>query len=173
LGQITFHFIIYYYKNVFFIVFSEVALLAAKSVKRDTVQFVFGTISNLSPHFFNSQIFIRCLLVGVREGLWVEISLSYKWKQIGIFLAPETSHIMALKIKDYIIYSLLLTHHYLRLIVDDHSYSGTSPERGRAPPPGGCLSWRLGILWLIVADHDCIYWLYLYGPDLLYLYLLL
>jgi hypothetical protein len=23
------------------------------------------------------------------------------------------------------------------------------------------LSWRLGILWLIVADHDCIYWLYL------------
>jgi hypothetical protein len=40
------------------------------------------------------------------------------------FLAPETSHIMGLKIKDYIIYSLLLTHHYLRLIVDDHSYSG-------------------------------------------------
>jgi hypothetical protein len=40
------------------------------------------------------------------------------------FLAPETSHIMALKIKDYIISSLLLAHHYLRLIVDDHSYSG-------------------------------------------------
>jgi hypothetical protein len=40
------------------------------------------------------------------------------------FLAPETSHIMALKIKDYIISSLLLTHHYLRLIVDYHSYSG-------------------------------------------------
>jgi hypothetical protein len=40
------------------------------------------------------------------------------------FLAPETSHIMALKIKDNRIYSLLLTHHYLRLIVDDHSYSG-------------------------------------------------
>jgi hypothetical protein len=39
-------------------------------------------------------------------------------------LAPETSHIMALKIKDYIISSLLLAHHYLRLIVDDHSYSG-------------------------------------------------
>jgi hypothetical protein len=34
-------------------------------------------------------------------------------------LAPETSHIMALKIKDYIITSLLLAHHYLRLIVDD------------------------------------------------------
>jgi hypothetical protein len=31
---------------------------------------------------------------------------------------------MALKIKDYIISSLLLAHHYLRLIVDDHSYSG-------------------------------------------------
>jgi hypothetical protein len=40
------------------------------------------------------------------------------------FLTPETSHIMALKIKDNRIYSLLLTHHYLRLIVDDHSYSG-------------------------------------------------
>ena len=30
------------------------------------------------------------------------------------FLAPETIHIMALKIKDNIIYSLLLTHHYSR-----------------------------------------------------------
>jgi hypothetical protein len=30
-------------------------------------------------------LFIRCLLVGVREGLGVGISLSYKWKQIGIF----------------------------------------------------------------------------------------
>jgi hypothetical protein len=79
-------------------------------------------------------LFIRCLLVGVREGLWVGISLSYKWRQIGVFLeessmsmnflAPETSHIMALKIKDYIISSLLLAHHYLRLIVADHSYSG-------------------------------------------------
>jgi hypothetical protein len=39
------------------------------------------------------------------------------------FLAP-TSHIMALKIKGYIISSLLLAHHYLRLMVDDHSYSG-------------------------------------------------
>ena len=43
------------------------------------------------------------------------------------FLAPETSHIMALKIKDYIISSLLLAHHYLRLIVDDHSYSVRAP----------------------------------------------
>jgi hypothetical protein len=40
------------------------------------------------------------------------------------FLAPETSHIMALKIKDYIISSLLLAHRYLRLRVDDHSDSG-------------------------------------------------
>ena len=31
---------------------------------------------------------------------------------------------MALKIKDYIISSPLLAHHYLRLVVDDHSYSG-------------------------------------------------
>jgi hypothetical protein len=49
------------------------------------------------------------------------------------FLAPETSHIMALKIKDYIISSLLLAHHYLRLIVDNHSYSGRAPERQRVP----------------------------------------
>jgi hypothetical protein len=40
------------------------------------------------------------------------------------FLAPETSHTMALQIKDYIISSLLLAHRYLRLIVDNHSYSG-------------------------------------------------
>jgi hypothetical protein len=40
------------------------------------------------------------------------------------FLAPETSHIMALKIKYYIISSPLLAHHYLPLIVDDHNYSG-------------------------------------------------
>jgi hypothetical protein len=89
------------------------------------------------------------------------------------FLAPETSHIMALKIKDYIISSLLLAHHYLRLIVDDHSYSeGALAWEGattqRAPEPA---SWY--IMQLIVADHDCIYWLYLYGPDLLYPYLLL
>jgi hypothetical protein len=79
-------------------------------------------------------LFIKCLLVGVREEFGVGISLSCKCKQIGVFLdessmamnflAPETSHIMALKIKDYIITSLLLAHHYLRLIVDDHSYSG-------------------------------------------------
>ena len=43
------------------------------------------------------------------------------------FLAPETSHITALKIKDYIISSLLQywpARHYLLLIVDDHNYSG-------------------------------------------------
>jgi hypothetical protein len=87
-----------------------------------------------APTFLILKLFNRCLLFGVRKGLWVGISLSYKWKQIGIFLeessmsinflAHETSHIMALKIKDYIISSLLLAHHYLRLIVDDHSYSG-------------------------------------------------
>jgi hypothetical protein len=31
---------------------------------------------------------------------------------------------MALRIKDYTISTLLLAHHDLRLIVDDHSYSG-------------------------------------------------
>jgi hypothetical protein len=84
-----------------------------------------------SPTFLILKLFIRCLLVGVREGFWVGISLSYKLAYFleessmsMNFLAPETSHIMALKIKDYIISSLLLAHHYLRLIVDDHSYSG-------------------------------------------------
>jgi hypothetical protein len=147
------------------------------------------------------------------------------------FLAPETSHIMALKIKDYIISSLLLArwsnlanisptragsycqrtscrkckmqkfqfftasplrmracstgrkfaeynqrvaHHYLRLIVDDHtSYSGPGLSGRVAHSRRVRLNLRLGILWLIVADHDCIYWLYLYSPDLLYPYLLL
>jgi hypothetical protein len=69
---------------MFSIVFSEVALRAAK-VKRGTVRLVFGTRSNFFPHstFLILKLFIRCLLVGVREGLG--ISLSYKWKQIGIF----------------------------------------------------------------------------------------
>jgi hypothetical protein len=37
------------------------------------------------PTFLILKLFIRCLLVGVREGLGVGISLSYKWKQIGVF----------------------------------------------------------------------------------------
>jgi hypothetical protein len=92
------------------------------------------------------------------------------------FLAPETSHIMALKIKDYIIYSLLLTHHYLRLILMIIVTVGLTCQVelpvARAAE-GIRLSRRLDILWLIVANHDCIYWLYLYGPDPLYPYLLL
>jgi hypothetical protein len=92
-------------------------------------------------------------------------------------LAPETSHIMALKIKDYIISSLLLSHqshHYLRLIVHDHSYSAPGLSGWVAHGRRVRLSRRLGILWLIVADRECIYWLYfIYGPDLLYPYLLL
>jgi hypothetical protein len=63
-----------------------------------------------------------------------------------------------------------LAHHYLRLIVDDHSYSGPGLSGWVACSRRVRLSRRLGILWLIVDDHDCIYWLYLYGPDLLYLY---
>jgi hypothetical protein len=35
--------------------------------------------------FLILKLFIRCLLVGVREGLGVGISLSYKCKQIGVF----------------------------------------------------------------------------------------
>jgi hypothetical protein len=67
-----------------------------------------------------------------------------------------------------------VAHHYLRLIVDDHtSYSGPGLSGRVAHSRMVHLSRRLGILWLIVADHDCIYWLYLYGPDLLYPYLLL
>jgi hypothetical protein len=58
-----------------------------------------------------------------------------------------------------------LTHHYLRLIVNDHSYSGPDLSGWIARSQRVRLSRRLGILWLIVANHDCIYWLYLYGPD--------
>jgi hypothetical protein len=59
-----------------------------------------------------------------------------------------------------------LAHHYLRLIVDDHSYSGPGLSGWVARSRSVRLSQRLGILWLIVADHGCIYWLYLYAPDL-------
>jgi hypothetical protein len=67
---------------MFSIVFSEVALRAAKwnvvlfdwFLKQDPT---------FPPTFLILKLFIRCLLVGVREGLG--ISLSYKWKQIGIF----------------------------------------------------------------------------------------
>ena len=43
--------------------------------------------------FLILKLFIRCLLVGVgvTEGLWLGISLSYKWKQIGVFSFEESS----------------------------------------------------------------------------------
>jgi hypothetical protein len=66
-----------------------------------------------------------------------------------------------------------LAHRYLRLRVDDHSDSGHGLSGWVARSRRVRLSQRIGVLWLIVADHDCIYWLYLYGPDLLYPYLLL
>jgi hypothetical protein len=57
---------------------SEVAI-ACGEVKRGTVRFVFGTRSNFSPHFhfLILKLFIRCLLVGVREGLggWDQLIL--------------------------------------------------------------------------------------------------
>ena len=61
--------------------------VACGELKRDTVRFVFGTRSNSPPPhtFLILKLFIRCLLVGIREGFWVGISLSYKWKQIGVF----------------------------------------------------------------------------------------
>ena len=101
-------------------------------MKCGTVRFAFGTRSNFPPPltFLILKLFIRCLQVEVREWLGVGICLSYKiingsklvyfLEESSMsmnFLAPETSHIMALKIKDYIISSLLLAHHYLRLIV--------------------------------------------------------
>ena len=84
LHQITFHFIIYYYKMYVFDCIQRGGI-ACGEVKRGTVRFVFGTRSNSPPPpptFLILKLFIRCLLVGVREG--VGISLSYKWKQIGI-----------------------------------------------------------------------------------------
>ena len=68
--------------------------VACGEVKRGKVRFVFGTRSNFPPNFLILKLFIRCLLVGVspragpreecvREGFG--ISLSYNWKQIGVF----------------------------------------------------------------------------------------
>jgi hypothetical protein len=67
--------------------------------------------------------------LGLEKGLglgsvYLEMEANWHISMSMNSLAPETSHIMALKIKDYTISSLLLAHHYLRLIVDDHSYSG-------------------------------------------------
>jgi hypothetical protein len=96
----------------FFIVFSEVALRAAKSVKRDTVQFVFGTRS-FPPTFLILKLFIRCLLVGVREGLWVGICLSYKWirSKLAYFLEESSISMNFLNLKLYIyIYMDALSH---------------------------------------------------------------
>jgi hypothetical protein len=50
-----------------------------------------------------------------------------------------------------------LAHHYLRLIVDDHSYGGLGLSGWVARSRRVRLSRRLDILWLIVADHDSIY----------------
>jgi hypothetical protein len=60
--------------------------VACGEVKSGTVRFVFEQDPTPPPpsptHFLILKLFIRCLLVGVREGLG--ISLSYKWKQIGV-----------------------------------------------------------------------------------------
>ena len=119
--------------------------------------------------------------MGLEKGLGLGSVYLINGSKLAYFLeessmsmkSPETSHIMALKIKDYIISSLFLANHYLRLIVVGHSYSGPGLSGLFARSRRVHLSWRLGIVWLIVADHDCMFWLYLYGPDLLYLYLLL
>ena len=67
--------------------------VACGEVKRGTVRFVFGTRSNFPPNFLILKLFIRCYGLarvqaqgnnsGVREGFG--ISLSYNWKQIGVF----------------------------------------------------------------------------------------
>jgi hypothetical protein len=55
-------------------------------VKRGTVRFVFGTRSDSLPlHFLILKLFIRCLVVGGREGFGVGIGLSFNWKKIGVF----------------------------------------------------------------------------------------
>ena len=98
--------------------------------------------------FLILKLFIRCLLVQVREGLGISLSykiingskLAYFLEESSMsinFLAPETSQIMALKIKDYIISLLLLAHHYLRLIVDDHSLQWNWLVRLSCPKPEG------------------------------------
>ena len=89
------------------------------------------------------------------------------------FLAPETIHIMALKIKDNRIYSLLLTHHYLPSgPCQPVSVWGGVYSQIYIMVDSFYIMVKI-ILWLIVANHDCIYWLYLYGPHPLCPYLLL
>jgi hypothetical protein len=140
--------------------------IACGEVKRGTVQFVFGTRSNFPPTFLILKLFIRFLLVGVREGLG--ISLSYKWKQISIFFrrivyvyelfSTWMSHIMELKIKDYIISSLLLAHHYLRLIVDEWWSVTVGLACQVELPIAGGYAWA-GVLYIMV--DSCWSWLYL------------
>jgi hypothetical protein len=113
-----------------------------------------------------------------------DLSLFYKCKQIGVFFRRivyvyelfSTWNEPYNGIKNqglYHFFAIMPGNHYLRLIVDDHSYSGPGLSGWVARSRRVRLSRRLGILLLIVADHDCIYWLYLYGPDLLYPYVLL
>jgi hypothetical protein len=69
---------------MFSILFSEVALLAAKW-NMVLFDLFLEQHQTFPPTFLILKLFIRFLLVGDREGLGVGISLSYKWKQIGIF----------------------------------------------------------------------------------------
>jgi hypothetical protein len=61
--------------------------VALRAAKRNVVLFDLFLEQDPTPPppFLILKLFIRFLLVGVREGLGVGISLSYKWKQIGIF----------------------------------------------------------------------------------------
>jgi hypothetical protein len=84
------------------------------------------------PTFLILKLFIRCLLVGVREGLWVGIRLSYKWKQIGIFFRRivyvyelfSTLNWPYNGIKNQGLYNFFAIIGPSLFMVDDHSHSG-------------------------------------------------
>jgi hypothetical protein len=57
---------------------------------------LFGTRSNFPPPpFLIIKLFIRCLLVGVREGVGISLS-TYKWKQIGVFFTRRIVYVYEL-----------------------------------------------------------------------------
>ena len=47
------------------------------------------------PPFLIIKLFIRCLLVGVREGVGISLS-TYKWKQIGVFFTRRIVYVYEL-----------------------------------------------------------------------------
>jgi hypothetical protein len=102
-------------KIYIFIVFSDVALRGAKSVKREQ--------DPTPPPFLFSNCLLDVYWLGLEKGFGLGSVYLINGSKLAYFL-EVSSMSMNFSAPETIISSLLLARHYLRSIVDDYSYSG-------------------------------------------------